>query len=362
MTHRYFPSLDGLRTIAVGIVLAAHGGLSYFRSGGVGVDIFFVLSGFLITSILAAECHTSGTVSLRNFYARRFLRLAPALVLMCAFAAAAMLLMGQHFPATEIALSLSYTINWARAFYDVDYGWFNHTWTLAIEEQFYLLWPLVVIVLDRVTRRPALKAAIFVGLALVVAVYRARMVGIFSDERINYALDTRMDSLMTGAALAYLVRSLPGGKLPDRVGRFLGQIVAPFALAVLFAIPQVVTWYSPWMGWIGYSIVAVCSALVIADLVAGGHSRLERILSTRPMVYVGRISYGIYLFHLPVYHLVELAAPGASLLAKLPFKLAVSIGLAAASYSLVEKQFLRLKSRFAPAAAVTPNGVIGRPE
>jgi peptidoglycan/LPS O-acetylase OafA/YrhL len=126
MKHPYYPSLDGLRAIAVGIVLAAHGGVPYFRSGGVGVDIFFVLSGFLITTILSTEWARTGSINFRNFYARRFLRLVPALLLTCAFVAVGMLWLEDRFPGTEIALVLSYTSNWAQALYKVHLTWLNH--------------------------------------------------------------------------------------------------------------------------------------------------------------------------------------------------------------------------------------------
>src|SRR6478736_3136469 len=98
MKHTYYPALDGLRTIAVGIVLCAHGGVTYFRSGGVGVDIFFVLSGFLITTILITEQGRTGSINFRNFYARRFLRLAPALVLACVLAAIGTVWLEGRFP------------------------------------------------------------------------------------------------------------------------------------------------------------------------------------------------------------------------------------------------------------------------
>ena len=145
LKHVYYPSLDGLRTIAVGIVLCAHGGVPYFRSGGVGVDLFFVLSGFLITTILITERARTGTIVFRNFYARRFLRLAPALFLTCGFVGVAMTWAEGRFPGTEIALAMSYTANWAIAFYKYHLTWLNHCWSLSIEEQFYFIWPLAIL-------------------------------------------------------------------------------------------------------------------------------------------------------------------------------------------------------------------------
>ena len=352
--HRYYPALDGVRAVAIGIVLAAHGGVAWFRSGGVGVDLFFVLSGFLITSILAAEVAATGGLSLRHFYARRFLRLAPCLLLTCAFVAVALHLTTGRVPWSAIGIALTYTANWVRAFSDADLSWLIHCWTLAIEEQFYLFWPLVVLGLERRVADDRTKGFLLVCAALLVAVYRAGMVGLYTDERINYGLDTRLDSLMAGAALAYFARAWAAAPLGDGASRALGRVAAPAALLVLLVVPRVVTWYSPWMGRYGYVLVAAASAVLLADLVVGRHSVLARVLSRAPLVYVGRISYGLYLLHLPVYFLVE------GHLAHLPFgvrlalKLVLSLALAALSFHVLERPCLRLKARFEAAAPAAP--------
>ena len=382
--HTYYPALDGLRTIAVGIVLCAHGGVTWFRSGGVGVDIFFVLSGFLITTILRTERQRTGAISFRNFYARRFLRLAPVLLLTCAVVAVAKPAFGEPFPGTDIALALSYTANWAQAFYNYYLTWLNHCWSLAIEEQFYLIWPLVILGLERAVPsswaselaradQPAPGASKLAGLhsavakaglllagAAGIAIYRAWHVGIWTDERINFGLDTRMDSLMTGAALSYVVQAVQNrpwaselaragsgaSELASPLSKLLGRVFAPLALATLFLIPNIVTWYSPWMGWIGYVLVAGLAATVLADLVLGRHSLLAPVLATRPMVFVGKISYGLYLLHLPVYFAVEKVIPDAPLVVRLGWKVGVSLALATMSFYWFEKRFLRLKDRF----------------
>ena len=355
MKHHYYPSLDGLRTVAVGIVLCAHGGVPYFRSGGVGVDVFFVLSGFLITTILASESAATGTVNFRNFYARRFLRLAPALVLTCALVGLTKPWFGGGFPATDIALSLSYTANWALALYGYHLTWLNHCWSLAIEEQFYILWPVLIVVLERTVRHNGPKVALLLVTAAALAVRRTLMVGTWTDERINFGLDARMDTLIVGAALCYLVRCMPEGKWPAPVSRVLGYALAPLAAVGLFAVINTVTWYSPWMGWIGYVLVAGAAALVIGDVVGGSHSLLARVLASRPMVAIGKISYGLYLFHLPVYYMVEALMPAASLPIRLAVKVTVSLALAKLSFELVERRCLQLKAKFE-----TPSRAPGR--
>ncbi|MEO6002628.1 MAG: acyltransferase [Opitutus sp.] len=348
MKHTYYPSLDGLRTVAVSIVLAAHGGVPYFRSGGVGVDLFFVLSGFLITTILTTEFREHGTINFRNFYARRFLRLAPALILTCALVAIGMILLERRFPGTEIALALSYTANWALALYKFHLTWLNHCWSLSIEEQFYLIWPVIILALERSVKTNRTKMGVLIVGALAIAVYRASRVGIYSDERINFGLDTRMDVLMTGASLAYFVQGLNGVGLSETQSKWLGRFLAPVALAGVLAVIHVVTWYSPWMGWIGYVLVAAAAALVVADLVVGRHSLLARPLGLGFMVFVGRISYGLYLFHLPVFYMVEKLMPTASLPVRLGVKLVMSLAIAAMSYRWVERRFLQLKRLFEP--------------
>jgi peptidoglycan/LPS O-acetylase OafA/YrhL len=169
---------------------------------------------------------------------------------------------------------------------------------------------------------------------------------VWTDERINFGLDTRMDSLMVGAALSYVMQAASAGQLPDGVSRVLGRGLAPLALVTLFLIPNIVTWYSPWMGWIGYVLVAGLAATVLADLVLGRNSLLAPVLATRPMVFVGKISYGLYLLHLPVYFAVEKVIPDAPLVVRLGWKVSLSLALATMSYYWVEKRFLKLKDRF----------------
>jgi peptidoglycan/LPS O-acetylase OafA/YrhL len=352
--HRYYPGLDGLRAVAVGLVLAAHGGLPFFRSGGVGVDIFFVLSGFLITGILLAEWSLTGTICFRNFYARRFLRLGPCLVLTCVLTGVGVWWVYGRVPFTELALSLSYTANWARALYNHPMGWFEHIWSLCIEEQYYLIWPLIILLLERSLASGRIKGAILLALAGVVALYRAEMTGRFTAERINFGFDTRIDALLVGSALAYLlpVWRLNGGR--GFATRVFSRAVAPGALLVLFAVAHAVTWQDPWMSRVGFCIVAAASALVIAEVALDQVSPLGALLKSGLFVYLGRISYGLYLLHFSVYHLVEHNLPAGSLSSTLRFglKLALTLLLAAASFHFMERPFLRLKARFVATPAV----------
>jgi len=321
---------------------------TWVHLGKTGVTIFFIISGYLISLILfrAKEHMQEGRLTLgealRRFYIRRVLRIAP--IYYASIAAA--FVIGAPGARERIWWLVTYTSNFGQVFFDLDFKTAGHFWSLAVEEQFYLLWPLVIVVLGRTVKSPAGRTKVLLAGAAAIAVYRATRVGIYTDERINFGLDTRMDSLMTGAALACFVQSLPGGRLPDVAGKWLGRVVAPLMLAALFAVINTVTWYSPWMGWIGYALVAGAAALVVLDLVAGGHSWLGRLLAARPMVFGGRISYGLYLYHLPVYYAVENLMPAAPLTLRLAVKVTVSLLLAAASFHWIEQRFLKLKSRF----------------
>jgi len=347
MSRRYWPALDGLRSVAVLIVLAAHAGVPYPRSGGVGVDLFFVLSGFLITGILSGEASATGRISLRDFYARRFLRLAPALVMVCAGVLFAAVIVGDPLPLGQVGVALTYTANWARALFDYDLGALDHCWSLAIEEQYYLVWPLVVWGLERSVKGDFRKGWILVGFALLTAVYRFAMVGTYSAERIYFGLDTHLDGLVLGSALSYFVRAARGDR--GRLERFAGVLsygLVPMAIAGLLAIMHLLTWEYPWMGRLGFFLVAGAGMVLVADLVWSPLSWLAPMLSVAPAVYLGRISYGLYLYHFPIYRGVERGLPDAPFPVALGVKLALTLLVAALSFHLFEVRFLRLKRRF----------------
>jgi peptidoglycan/LPS O-acetylase OafA/YrhL len=347
MNRVYFKNLDGLRAIAVALVLFAHGGFPFPRSGGVGVDIFFVLSGFLITMILSAEAGRNGKINFRNFYCRRCLRLAPCLLLVCTSVVLARAISDQPLQIAQIGVVLSYTANWARALFEMDLGALTHCWSLAIEEQFYLLWPLVILVLERSSKRPMTKGSILLCLSLTLALYRFSLVGSLTAERLYFGLDTHMDGLVMGSALTYFVKAIQdSGGLGEVVSKLLGRLVVPASIVVLVGIMATITWLDPRMSRYGFLLAALASSAIIADLVVGRHCLITRPLQAAPAVFIGRISYGLYLWHLPIFVAIESMFPDSRFLVKFPFKLGVSVIVATASYYLFERYFLRLKSRF----------------
>ena len=352
MNAKYYPSLDGLRAFAVMLVMLGHAITPRVRSGGIGVDVFFVLSGFLITSLLSAEIERYGRLNLRNFYVRRILRLFPALFVTTALFCIIATLQDRQFPTRTALIAITHTANWARAVFDVHLGLVQHYWSLACEEQYYLIWPLVVLMLERTLRGPDQKALVLIALAVALAVYRYSLADKVDAARIYFALDTHMDGLVLGSALAYLLRG-SAREVLSRQGRLLGWVVVPLCGLILAWIMYRMTWRDPWMGRYGYALTAFASAILIADLMAGSHSWQRWPLSLAPAVYVGRISYGIYLLHPLVFYVVALVLPATlPRSVSIPIKIAASIAAAALSYHAYERRFLKLKERFGRGGAV----------
>ena len=216
-SFRYRPGLDGLRALAVAAVILYHGQVSWAKGGFLGVDVFFVLSGFLITSLLLTEHEKTGRIGLTAFWSRRARRLLPALFLVLAAVALYAVVWAQPSELGTIRgdglASLLYVSNWKFIYTGASYfqafqspSPLTHTWSLAIEEQWYLLWPLAVILMMRVFRgnRKTMTAAI-VGLALASATLMAVLFHPGSDpSRVYYGTDTRSQALLVGAALAAL--------------------------------------------------------------------------------------------------------------------------------------------------------------
>jgi len=345
--HTYYPALDGFRGVAVLIVLLAHAGVPYLKSGGVGVDLFFVLSGFLITSILAGEFERTGNISRFRFYARRFLRLTPCLLVAVALFAVLFFLQYGDVPGKIIALSLTYTSNWARAIYDYSLLSMDHTWSLAIEEQYYLVWPLVIILLERKIKSNAVKFRILLLVALAFAIYRALMVSVSTPQRICFGLDTHCDGLILGSALAYLVLAQRENSAGSEFRHSLiSNFAVPAALTSLGLVLLTLTWKDVWMGRLGFAAVAVAAAVIIWDLVCSSKSWLKPILTVGVLVYLGKISYGLYLLHYPIFHYIDFALPRVPWAAGFCLKILLSLLAASLSFHLIELRFLRFKSRF----------------
>lgn len=342
----YRPSLDGLRAFAVLAVMARHAYVPFFAGGAIGVDIFFVLSGFLITSLLFEEWHKTGDISLRRFYLRRVLRLIPALVLFLAFVEAYTLIVlrGPRLWEMEKAIAsvVFYIANWVEAFQWADLRVLSHTWSLSVEEQFYLIWPLVFLLLLR-SRQKERWILGLLGIAIaLIAVRRGFMwTGPASADRIYYGGDTRSDELLAGCALGMWVH-LP--TFPrDRVRSIVRVMLLPAVLVI--AALTVHPLQQRAMYTLGWPLVEVTVGIVILALLLGAAGPLQKLLELRPAVWIGRLSYGLYLWHTPMIGRSSAWYSLGSFRGAAGF--ALTFIAATASYYLVELRFLRRKRRFA---------------
>ncbi len=341
---------DGLRAVAVISVMLYHANVPYLPGGFVGVDVFFVLSGFLITALLVQERDRFGRVDFMRFYARRSLRLFPALLAMMAVVTPILVLWPQGSLRSDslatVPWTLGYLSNYLAMVVDRSLGVFGHTWSLAIEEQFYLLWPPVLVAI--LHRRSARGAAIFAATgAVVVAVGRALVRFWFENVEFTYfPLHARADALLIGCAGALLMTSAPANtvaRVTARLSKAAAGAAVVLALAALFGNIA-----SGWMYVVGLPIVSLASVLVIAQLAGHSSSLVGRCLCLPPLMYLGTVSYGLYLWHFPIFELVKDAQPDLAFRYLVVIQFAMSLAAASISYRFVERPFLSLKSRFGP--------------
>ena len=354
MQLRYHPSLDGLRAIAIAAVVLYHAtDFTFPATGQLGVDLFFVLSGFLITTILLDEHRRNGTVWLGSFYRRRALRLLPAMLLMLmVFAVVASVVSDVRESLAGVAAGVGYVMNHAVAsgYAESLPDGLAHLWSLSAEEQFYLAWPLVLLGLFR--GRLGLAAwACAAGIVLVQMRALDLLASGASTPRVEFGVDARSVSILTGCLLALLLaaRSGPVPRIPHRL-----ELVAPVVFVALIVIDwQRSLFAGPLL------VAALCSAVLVVQAL-DRTSPVARVLSIAPMVFLGRISYGLYLWHLPI--LAAFGVIGAGLTPMALPAVAVAVAAATASYYLVERPFLRRKSRPAGrqewAPAPVPEGAV----
>jgi peptidoglycan/LPS O-acetylase OafA/YrhL len=353
-------ALDGVRALAVSSVVAFHLGMTWAPGGYLGVDVFFVLSGFLITALLLSERGTNGRISLGRFYARRALRLLPALLAVLGalwlFTTVTVVGDSAHRVRGDGLAALFYFANWRAAFGHAPFlGFMGHAWSLSIEEQFYAVWPLLVVgaLALRGGRRSLVLVLAVAGTVVPPLLRLAWWDGSAATmTRLYYGLDTRADALFAGAVLAVIVAS---GRLP--VGRLARSVYAALALGALAVLGLLVATMprsdaSLYRG--AMSLVAVSAVALIAHLLASPRGPLGRVLSVPPLAALGKISYGVYLWHWPV---IVATNPWGRTGGALVAKAAIALGLSIVSWWVVERPFLRLKDRFrssVPVPAVAP--------
>jgi peptidoglycan/LPS O-acetylase OafA/YrhL len=346
----YRPALDGLRGVAILAVMATHAQLASGWAGEVGVDIFFVLSGFLITSLLIEEWDRFGSISLRRFYARRALRLLPALMVMLAVIVIWHCLTNRQVaPRTALdgLIALFYSSNWMFALgFRQPVHVFAHTWTLSIEEQFYLWWPIALILL---LRRCGSRASLLHWVMLGMFVLAVERVVLFAGmprgayNWLGYATDARADILLMGCVAAIMLCSKPiprDGKL--RVTLKYSAWLIGIPGLVLIGIPAGL---SAGFCAIGLHIATAFFAVVIvAEAVISEAGMLAWFLRRRWLVYIGKISYGLYLWHYPIF--CEVQARKWPLWCELVIELGLTVFATLTSFYLIERPALKLKGRF----------------
>lgn len=341
---RYVRALDGVRALAVLAVFAAHLELPLAEGGWLGVDLFFVLSGFLITSILLHERESTGGIALCRFYIRRLLRLYPALLTMLAFSAiCATTIVTDHSIGTfSIAATIagSYTMDLAILVTGTgDFGALTHTWSLAVEEQFYLLWPLALLVILRSGRSVVRWAIGGAAVSLAILGYLLATTAITPGQTpLPYFYPhTRAYELLLGCALGAWVSS----RNRCASSRWPTTVAGTGCLGILVVVGIVDAGGTRVM-FPAIALAGVFSCMVIGGLACGAQGPLGQLLSLRPVVALGKISYGIYLWHLPVLWVIShrLVAPRPVLVS---LSLVVSIGAAAACDRWIERPFRRIR-------------------
>jgi peptidoglycan/LPS O-acetylase OafA/YrhL len=347
----YRPALDGIRAFAVIAVMANHlNGMPFAEGGGIGVDVFFTLSGILISTLIIEEWARSGRVDLGAFYVRRALRLLPALfALLLALLGLLVLASIITVPGRE-GWSLSevdwlgafpaaafYVSNWVGDFALFPLGPLEHTWSLANEEQFYLLWPpILVLLLKRDVNRRALALGL-TGLALLFALESGGRHGL-DDGPNTYGLDGHADALLIGCALALLATE---GVLTPFANRPLllraAAAVGAVALVILVVVPGPDLPVSRfWRGLVtGLSTAAVITYVLTLERGIG-----QALLSQRHVVWLGRISYGVYLWHYPIFYFINAREPAGWVV-----QIVLALAVAATSYYVVERPAQALKNR-----------------
>ena len=349
-SQRYLPGLDGLRALAVGAVVAYHMDLGWAQGGLLGVGVFFTLSGYLITDLLLGQYERTGGLQLADFWLRRARRLLPALFVMLTVVVAWVTLLDRSLlPAVRGAVGTSavYVTNWWLIAQHSSYfaqfappSPLGHLWSLAVEEQFYLIWPWLLWLGLRWKRSGAgsyhrlAAATLLLAAASAVAMALLYRPG-YDPTRVYDGTDTRAFALLIGAALAFV---WPSTKLPVQVDRRSRWVLDGAGVAGL-AVFAVLVWrtseYSPFLYRGGLVLLSFATALMVAAA-ASPASRFGRILGGESLRWLGVRSYGIYLWHFPIIMLTTPAA-GGDTPSRRVLQLAAIIGCAAVSWRYIEE-------------------------
>ena len=313
---KYLPSIDSLRALAVLAVIIYHVDVNYLPGGFLGVDLFFVLSGYLISSLIIKEFRKTGTVNLYNFYIRRARRLLPAVYFMITVGLVVMVLFNEVLlrkSHLDAIFGYIYSSNWWYIFHKLDYfdsfgaqSPFKHLWSLAIEEQFYMIFPLLFLLVNgkKKSKDGTYKLNknflyVVLGLILVSLIAHILLFDINNISRIYFGTDTRAFSLLVGVvgAILYPMERLHSKVTPQQ--NMIYSILSLVSIAGLITVMIYTSEYNTWLYRGGFLLVAILGLIVI---ISSGkqHTLMSKLLSFKPIVFIGKISYSLYLWHFPV--------------------------------------------------------------
>ena len=356
---KYLPSIDSLRALAVLAVIIYHVDVNYLPGGFLGVDLFFVLSGYLISSLIIKEYRKTGSLNLYNFYIRRARRLLPAVYFMITVGLVVMVLFNEVLlrkSHLDAIFGYIYSSNWWYIFHKLDYfdsfgaqSPFKHLWSLAIEEQFYMIFPLLFLLVNRKKKSKdgtykLNKNFLYVvlGLILVSLIAHILLFDINNISRIYFGTDTRAFSLLVGVvgAILYPMERLHAKVTPQQ--NMLYSVVSLVSIATLITVMIYTSEYNTLLYRGGFLLVAILGLIVI---ISSGkqHTLMSRLLSFKPVVFIGKISYSLYLWHFPVLVLTtpvsEIGNPNIIFVI---LRVILTFILATASYVFVETPIRKL--------------------
>ena len=366
---KVIPSLDGLRAVSVLIVAASHAGLGNLIPGGLGVTIFFFLSGYLITTLMLTEHERTGRIDIPKFYARRVFRLMPPLLISLAIAYGLTYsgLLNGGITAKGAASQLLYFANYYGIFYDAGNTVPNGTgilWSLAVEEHFYIFYPILLAALQRIALRPR-SIGVVLGLGcLVILAWRTLLVHVpgFDPVRTYYASDTRIDSIIYGCILAVAMNPLWKSPRTDVMSpRQWAIVAAAFVLLLLTLVIRETAFRET----VRYSLQGLALMPLFYFSVRFSGNVLFRALNTPWMMKLGIYSYSIYLIHLVVINSITMNFPATAgkFFVLLPLAVLISVVYAAVIDRFVDRYFKRLRLRYRSGPArVWPRPIVQQNE
>jgi peptidoglycan/LPS O-acetylase OafA/YrhL len=336
------PALDGLRALSIGLVLLAHASLTWHgasgssgslvRLGGIGVDLFFVISGFLITLLLLRERRRTGTISLRAFYVRRAWRILPAYLLFLASLLALSMAGLVKLTERDWAGALTYTVNFLPAA-----SWpVGHLWSLSVEEHFYLVWPLLLIALG-----PGWAGGLAAGYVVIAPFVRLVISAAdLANLDIDYCTPARIDTIAVGCLLAFVAEHRGAQRFMTRLGHRGAALMFVVLLAGLVVSNTILIGSGTYAITIRRTVDALCFAGLVCAGISHTDGLLARLLNATPLVWIGRLSYGLYLWQQPL-----LNPHGEHWACQWPVNVALAVGFAVVSFALVERPALRLREQ-----------------